>query len=84
MSYRVIIEKKAEKFIRKQAPDVQERLLRAIYGLPLHGDIKRLQGNGDLYRLRVGSYRIIYAVDGGKLVVCVIDVGNRGQIYNGY
>lgn len=35
-----------------------------------------------LFRLRVGEYRIIYSVDDGKLIVYVIDAGNRGQIYN--
>ncbi|MCD8078376.1 MAG: hypothetical protein LUE63_08410 [Lachnospiraceae bacterium] len=32
----------------------------------------------------MGSYRIIYTVDNGKCVVCVIDAGNRGEIYNRY
>ncbi len=35
-------------------------------------------------RLRVGAYRIIYTVNHGELIVCVIDAGNRGEIYNKY
>mgnify|MGYP005766289953 FL=1 len=64
----------------------KERVLRAIYKLPQEGDIKQLKGKRSkgLFRLRVGDYRIIYAVDNGKLVVFVIDAGNRGQIYNQY
>lgn len=84
MSYTIQIEKLAEKFIRKlPAPD-KERVLKAIYKLPDEGDIKQLKGkksNGFL-RLRVGDYRVIYTVDHGKLIVCVVDAGNRGQIYN--
>jgi len=82
VKYTVVIEKPAEKFIMRLA----ERVLRAIHGLPDSGDIKRLQGKKSrgMYRLRVGSYRIIYSVDNGQLIVRVIDAGSRGQIYNRY
>lgn len=86
MTYSIRIEKPAEKFIRKlPAPD-RVRVLRAIAKLPNDGDIKQLKGqkSGDYFRLRVGTYRIIYTVDHGNLIVCVIDAGNRGQIYNSY
>ena len=83
MSYRIIILKQAQKFIRKQSKPQQERLLRAIHNLPT-GDVKPLKGNDNLYRLRVGSYRVIYTVDNGKLIITVVDAGNRGQIYQDY
>lgn len=83
MKYTVVIEKPAEKFIMQLTHPEKERVLRAIHELPHKGDIKRLQGKKSLgmYRLRVGSYRIIYTVDDGRLVICVIDAGNRGDIY---
>lgn len=34
-----------------------------------------------LYRLRIGNYRVIYSVDGKKLVVLVIHVGHRKDVY---
>lgn len=84
MKYTVIIEKLAEKFITKLPKDDKERILRAIYNLP-NGDIKPLRGNHKgMFRLRVGSYRIIYTIDNGKLIICVIDAGNRGDIYKRY
>jgi len=86
VKYTVVIEKLAEKFIMRLAQPEKERVLRAIHKLPYEGDIKRLKGRKSkgMYRLRVGDYRIIYTVDNGKLVICVIDAGNRGQIYNRY
>ena len=86
MSYTIVIEKLAEKFIMKLPKPEKERVLKAIYKLPNEGDIKQLKGKKSrgLLRLRVGDYRIIYTVDNGKLVVYVVDAGNRGEIYNRY
>lgn len=82
--YRIIIKKKAKKFIDKLPKNERIRVVKAIEQLPNGEDIKKLKGHSDLFRLRIGDYRIIYAVDNGELVVYVIDVGNRGEIYNRY
>ncbi len=84
MMYRFIIKKPAKKFIDGLPMNERRRIVEAIERLPDSGDIKRLQGHSDLFRLRVGPYRIIYTVNNGELVICVIDAGNRGQIYNRY
>ena len=81
MKYQIVVERPAEKFISRLPRPEKERVLRAIARLPDAGDIKRMQGSTDLYRLRVGEYRILYHVDHGRLIVCVIDAGNRGEIY---
>ena len=82
MRYRIIIDKKAEKFIRKQEERVQERLLKAIYKLPEGTDIKKLKGS-ELFRLRVGNYRVIYSVDDEIKVIMVENIDNRGDVYKG-
>lgn len=81
MKYKIDIKRKAEKFIRKLPRQDKERVLGAIARLPEGEDIKKLQGHEGLMRLRVGDYRIIYQVDNGRLVVLVVDAGNRGDIY---
>lgn len=80
MKYRIELTKKAQKFIRSQQPKQQERIVQAIYKLP-QGDVKALVGKSNVYRLRVGNYRIIYELDNDILLITVVDVGNRGQIY---
>lgn len=82
MKYKIQIEKPAAKFIRKLPVPEKERVLRAINKLPEDGDIKQLKGqkSNGFFRLRVGNYRIIYTVEHGDLIVCVVDAGNRGQI----
>lgn len=84
MMYRIIIKKKAKKFIDGLPANERRRVVSAIEQLPNGEDIKKLKGHDKLLRLRVGNYRIIYTVDNGELIVYVIDVGNRGQIYNRY
>ena len=80
MTYKITIQKKAQKFIKKQEKETQDRLLRSIYKLPDEGDRKKLQGS-DLYRLRVGPYRVLYLVDQGIQVVSVENIDNRGDVY---
>ena len=81
MRYQIVVERPAEKFISRLPRSDKERVLRAIAKLPDDGDIKRMHGGNDLYRLRVGDYRIIYRVDRGRLIFCVMDAGNRGEVY---
>lgn len=81
MPYRIEIDKRAVKFIAKQPKPQRERILKAIYKLPETGDIKQMQGYTGYYRLRVGDYRIIYTVNNDVLLVRVIEIGNRGDIY---
>ena len=82
--YKIIIKKKAKKFIDKLPKNERARIAAEIERLPNGEDIKKLKGHSDLLRLRVGDYRIIYKVDHGILTVFVIDAGNRGEIYNRY
>ena len=81
MTYRIVIEKPAMKFLQKQPQAQRERLLRAIQGLPDNGDIKPMSGHENLYRLRVGSYRVIYTIEGDLIIVRVLTIGNRGDVY---
>ncbi|MEU2832415.1 type II toxin-antitoxin system RelE/ParE family toxin [Streptomyces lavendulae] len=46
-------------------------------------DIKKLNGPSGLYRLQVGSYRIAYQVLDGELVILVVKVGDRRDVYRG-
>ncbi len=83
MTYEYSIRKKAIKFIQKQERKQQERLLKAIYALPL-GDVKKIVGENNLYRLRVGNFRLLFEISEKIKEITLIDVlnaDNRGQIY---
>ncbi|MGW5116690.1 type II toxin-antitoxin system RelE family toxin [Streptomyces noursei] len=44
-------------------------------------DIKKLTGPSGLYRLRVGSYRVAYRVENGELLILVVKIGDRRDVY---
>ena len=82
--FTIIVDKPAKKFIDKLPKPDRARIADALEKLPDNGDIKELKGHKGWFRLRVGAYRIIYTVDNGRLIIRIIDAGNRGQIYNRY
>jgi mRNA interferase RelE/StbE len=63
---------------------VQKRIAKAIDGLEMdprpHGS-QKMAGLEGTYRIRVGDYRIIYQVKDEKLLVILLKVGHRGEIY---
>ncbi len=68
--------------MRLPSVDVR-KLMEKIGGLAENprpqGGIK-LSGR-DQYRLRCGDYRILYVIEDDKLVICVIKVGHRREVY---
>lgn len=78
--FQIVYSKKAERFLKKQDQITQRRIVEAISKLPTSGDIRKLQGVTG-YRLRVGSFRILFDVNG--LIIDIIEIGSRGQIYKG-
>ncbi|MBA3470777.1 MAG: type II toxin-antitoxin system RelE/ParE family toxin [Herpetosiphonaceae bacterium] len=83
MTYTVTIERGAQKDIAALSRTDRTRVLAAIKKLaddPRPSGCKKLAGRSD-YRIRVGSIRVIYDINDGELVVTVLSVGQRGDIY---
>ncbi|HHT9135036.1 MAG TPA: type II toxin-antitoxin system RelE family toxin [Candidatus Avalokitesvara rifleensis] len=53
----------------------------ALANNPRPPDVKKLSGTESLYRIRVGDYRIIYEIQDRVLVVLVVKIGRRGDVY---
>ena len=43
--------------------------------------LKKLNGAEELYRIRVGDYRVVYQIEDKDLMILVVNVGNRREIY---
>ena len=71
------------KLDRPQQKIIKEKLLiLAENPEALKNNIKRLSGTDkDLYRLRVGSYRVIFKKDKGELVIIVVRIGHRKEVH---
>lgn len=80
--YNVELSKPARKFLAKQPQKLKDDVLNDIYKLPHTGNIDTIKGaDGKVYRLRTHGVRVVYTVDHGKLLVLVIDIDNRGDVY---
>ncbi len=86
MPYRIEFAPKAERNFKDLNKPIQSRLARRIDLLaenPFPQGTRKLAGEEDLYRLRVGDYRIIYQVQGRRLVVLIVGIGHRRDVYRG-
>lgn len=54
----------------------------ALAGNPRPHGAKKLEGSDDLYRTRVGDYRVLYYVRDAVLLVLIVKVGQRGGFYD--
>ncbi len=84
MSYEVKFSKGAKKQFRKLPLDVQQRIQTKINDLaiePRPNGVKKLLGDDNSYRVRVGDYPVIYQLDDDILIVTVIKVRHRSEIY---
>ncbi len=84
MQYQVDLAKRAKKFLASQSKDIQKQLGEKIDGLendPRPIGHKRLQGFKELYRVRCGDYRIVYTIHDNQLLVLVIEIGHRRDVY---
>jgi mRNA interferase RelE/StbE len=83
-SYRIEFAPRAEREFRKLTHDLQERLGKTIDKLgsnPLPSGVRKLSGEKDLFRVRVGDYRIIYQIRAAQLIILVVRLGHRKDIY---
>ena len=87
MKYAVLLEKSAARFLlRLRDAKLKSRLDEAIESLaddPRPSGCRKLAGTTDRYRVRVGDYRIVYRIDDGKVVVLVLLIGHRREVYDG-
>ena len=84
MAYRILFVSRAEKGFRRLSADIQDRIISVINSLaedPRPSGAVKLKGSDNLYRVRVGDHRIIYAIEDDSLVVLVVEVGHRREIY---
>ena len=83
MAYSIEILRSAQKQLNKISRKDQIRVIHTIRSLaenPRPSSCKKLSGR-PAWRVRIGSYRVVYEVDDGRILVTVIAIGHRKDIY---
>ena len=82
--YKIEITRTAEKQLEKLNRDDQHRVVKAMRVLaddPHPQGSRKLAGYDDVFRIRVGPYRILYSVSGKKLLIIILKIGHRKDVY---
>jgi mRNA interferase RelE/StbE len=81
--YKVVIEKQAQKQLAKIPPPYYQNIITALENLaddPRPHGYKKLKGR-PAFRIRVADYRIIYSIKDNMLVVFILMIGHRKDVY---
>ena len=81
--YKIVFAKRVRKDFSKIPERDATRLLSAIKLLaadPLPPHSKKLKGE-ELFRIRIGNYRVIYSIEDDRMIVSVVKVGHRKNVY---
>ena len=84
MAYTIEITAAARRALKKLTADVAQEIADAINDLqtvPRPAGVKKLTAESDLYRIRTGDYRIIYQIEDKRLVLLVVAIGHRRDVY---
>ena len=83
-SYRLEISATAERQLKRlPARDLRHvaEAIQALGGDPHPRGSRKLQGFADVFRIRVGRYRVLYSVERRRVVVVVLKIGQRKDVY---
>jgi mRNA interferase RelE/StbE len=83
--YAVVLTQTAEKELQKLPSRIIEKIIAVLKSLeenPRPAGCKKLKGYKNLWRARMGDYRIIYAIEDVIMLIDVREIGHRKDIYN--
>jgi mRNA interferase RelE/StbE len=82
--YEIEFSTRAAQQMRRLPGEMQKRVKSVIDGLtldPRPPGVLRMAGRQDLWRIRVGVYRVVYTIEDDRLVVLVVRIGPRRDVY---
>jgi mRNA interferase RelE/StbE len=85
--YKILYKNSVEKDLRKLPKSVIKPIIKKILALaknPRPNGSVKLRGATNLYRIRYTDYRIIYSFNGDELVIFVIKIAHRKEVYRDF
>jgi mRNA interferase RelE/StbE len=82
--HRIELKPSAAKSLDRLPVDLQKRIVRALEtlaGNPRPPGVVKMAGDDNLWRLRVGDFRIVYEIHDDVLLVLVLRIGHRREFY---
>ena len=79
--YDIVFSKQAKKFLEKLTPKQRQRIYLRLENLPSGTGIIKMTDLRNRYRMRIGSFRVLYEVENNILTVFIIEIDNGGDIY---
>lgn len=83
-NYSIEVSATAEKQLRKLSQKDQISVLKRIQELsrePRPNHSRKLRGLDNIYRVRVGNYRVLYSIENKHLIIIILKVGHRRDVY---
>jgi mRNA interferase RelE/StbE len=84
VAYEIVFKPAAQRDLKNLPPKTQNRLLQGIMVLaenPYSQGVEKLARYDDLFRLRVGDFRVIFEVHEAEVVILIVRIGDRKEIY---
>ncbi len=85
--WHIVLHRDAEKILQKLPKNLLDRIRAKIYELrdnPRPKGCKKLAGHNNLFRIRMGEWRITYAIVDDELVILILEISTRGSAYRNF
>lgn len=84
MPYEIVLKPSAKRALDDLPRPDKIRVIEALERLvdnPRHHGVIKLESEADLYRVRIGQYRAVFTIEDDRLVVLVLKIGHRREVY---
>jgi mRNA interferase RelE/StbE len=80
IEFRPAVLKTLKRFPKRDLVRIKKKIEETAENLP-NSDLAKMKGNNELHKVRSGNYRIIYTIEEDRLVILIVKIGHRKDVY---